>query len=195
MPSIRRLLGVAAAFALTACDQNRPLPSGPTLTADHRSDSEREAGERSVEGEGQYDILGLAVLFSYEAEQAGSKKAKGRFRVFTDQGDGLIVDFSGKVTCLAVDPDNHRAWIGGVVKRNRSTDPAFLTDIHEHGDDIWFRVLDVGGAPGLVDRSSFIGFQGAAGIQTSAEYCAARIWPDDNARTWPVTQGGITVSP
>lgn len=194
MPSLRCLLGVCACFALTACDHASPLPSAPSLTADLRTASEDES-EVSVQGEGHYDILGLDVQFSYAAEQAGEKKAKGEFRVRADEGGGLIVDFSGKVTCMAVDPVNHRAWIGGVVKDNASTDPDLLTDIHQHGDDIWFRVLDVGAAPGLVDRSSFIGFKGAAGIQTSAEYCAARIWPDNNARTWPVTQGGIEVRP
>lgn len=193
MPSIRCVLGVAAAFALTACDHPRSLPSGPTLRADQRA--ELDETELSVQGDGHYDIQGLDVQFSYEAEQEGNQKAKGEFHVRADEGGGLIVDVSGKVTCMAVDPVNHRAWIGGVVQRNASTDPDLLTDIHQHGDDIWFRVLDVGLAPGLVDRSSFIGFKGAAGIQTSAEYCAARIWPDNNARTWPVTQGGIVVLP
>ncbi len=92
-----------------------------------------------------------------------------------------------------MDPVNHRAWIGGVVTANRSTDPDVLTDIHEPGDDVWFRVLDSGEDHEVVDRTSFFGFKGAAGIQTSAEYCEVTIWPDNDARTWPVTSGNISV--
>jgi hypothetical protein len=36
-----------------------------------------------------------------------------------------------------------------------------------------------------------MGFVGA--IESSEAYCAMRIWPDDNARTHPVTSGQITL--
>jgi hypothetical protein len=55
-------------------------------------------------------------------------------------------------------------------------------------------VLDSGeGSAATADRTSLFGFTGAAGIQTSPEYCAAQLWPDDNARTHPVTNGNIQV--
>ena len=101
------------------------------------------------------------------------------------------MDFEGKVICLAIDPVNHRAWIGGKIKENRSTDPTLLTKIHKQGRDIWFRVLDEPSG----DRSTFVGFEGSAGFITSEEYCAGQPWPADNARTWPVVSGGFTLRP
>lgn len=190
MRRFRGLLGVLAGLALLACDHSRSL--APPAVSANRSAAEADEEHASAEGVGHYDILGLDVEFSFEAERHGrGDRAKGEFRVRADEGSGLFVDFLGKVTCLAVDPVNHRAWIGGIVIRNRSTDPDLLTKIHRPGRDIWFRVLDMGDA----DRSTFVGFEGAAGFLTSADYCAGRPWPDDNARTWPVTIGGITVRP
>lgn len=200
MPRIRCLLGAVAGLAFLACDHARSLAPTADPRAVRASLSEQDDdGVGSVEGVGHYDILGLDVAFSVAAErrhdQKADDKARGEFRIYADEGDGLIIDFEARVTCLAVDAVNHRAWIGGVVTANRSTDPDVMTDIHEKNDDIWFRVLDAGSGEGVVDRSTFIGFKGAAGFDTSPQYCAGRPWPDDNARTWPVVQGGITVRP
>ena len=189
MTRFRSPLGVLAGLALLACDNSRSL--APPAVSANISAAEGGEEQASAEGAGHYDILGLDVEFSFEAEQHRDLTAKGEFRVRADEGGGLFVDFLGKVTCLAVDPVNHRAWIGGIVIRNRSTDPDLLTKIHRPGRDIWFRVLDLGDA----DRSTFVGFEGAAGFLTSEDYCAGRPWPADNARTWPVTTGGITVRP
>jgi hypothetical protein len=35
---------------------------------------------------------------------------------------------------------------------------------------------------------------GFAGFESSEAYCAIQIWPDDNARTHPVTEGEIKVA-
>ena len=144
-------------------------------------------------GGGHYLLSGvLDIKFSMGANAKANGSANGQFRQFVDLG-GTVVDFHGRVTCLAVDAVNGRAWIGGVVTANRSTDPAFLTPINEVGRDVWFRVLDGGEGAGTTDRSTFLGFEGAADIITSEEYCAARIWPDNNDRTHPVTSGNIQV--
>jgi hypothetical protein len=95
-----------------------------------------------------------------------------------------------------VDAVNRRAWIGGVITKNLSEHPSFQAPRNEPGRDIWFRVLDSGeGAGADPDRTTFVGFEGDAGIITSAEYCAVQPWPDGNARTWPVTAGNIQVRP
>jgi hypothetical protein len=59
---------------------------------------------------------------------------------------------------------------------------------------VWFRVLDGGEGHGAIDRTTFLGFEGGGGTITSAEYCAARIWPVANARTHAVIQGNIQVA-
>ncbi|HEV8264746.1 MAG TPA: hypothetical protein VGQ06_07330 [Gemmatimonadales bacterium] len=193
MPRIRCLLGALTGLTLLACDHSRPLAPTSDPRAFRASLSEQDDGDLgSASGKGHYDILGLDVQFEFAAEQRNrNESADGEFRVYADEGGGLIVDFTARVTCLAIDAVNHRAWIGGKVTSNQSTDPDLTTKIHQRGDDIWFRVLDEGDA----DRSTFIGFEGAAGFKTSADYCVGRPWPAENARTWPVVQGGLTVRP
>jgi hypothetical protein len=153
-----------------------------------------DAVDGSASGHGVFSLAGSNVDFAFLATQQGGE-AHGRFHQRLDEGGGLIIDFDASVTCLAVDPVNHRAWIGGVVTENESTDPDYMTPIQQPGQDVWFRVLDGGDGPGATDRSTFLGFQGAAGISTSAAYCAARLWAAGNARTWPVTSGDLGVRP
>jgi hypothetical protein len=149
----------------------------------------------SASGGGHYLLSEvLDIKFSFGAVARGDGAAAGQFRQSLTL-DGLLVDFHGRVTCLSVDPANARAWIGGVVTRNRSTHPDFQGEIFAVGRDVWFRVLDDGEGGGAVDRTTFLGFEGGGGIITSAEYCETRIWPDDNARTHPVTGGNIQVRP
>lgn len=131
----------------------------------------------------------IPIEFAFHVKQ-DDDEAEGRFRQKLELQD-LPVEFHGKVTCLAVDPANGRVWVGGVVTRNLSVHPAFTTEIHEPGKDVWFRVLDTGKHSQDPDRSTFLGFEGAGGIITSAEYCDAQIWPDDNDRTHPVIRGKI----
>jgi hypothetical protein len=145
-------------------------------------------------GGGQYAIADLAVQFSLVAIELGGESAIGVFHHKTSY-DGLTADFKGRVICLAVDSTNSRAWIGGVVTRNDSTDPDYAAPIYQPGRDVWFRVVDYGSGTAEPDRTTFVGFEGAAGIITSRQYCQARLWPDADARTWPVTSGNILVKP
>jgi len=144
----------------------------------------------SASGGGHYLVAGsLDVQFSFSAVQHGDGTVSGSFHDFANDGQGTV-DFDADVTCLAVDRDLGRAWIGGVITANRSTDPDYTDALHQPGHDIWFRVLD-SGQPGQ-DRRTFDGFEGGT-IPSSAAYCQLRPWPADNARTWPVTQGNIMV--
>jgi hypothetical protein len=145
-------------------------------------------------GGGHFLFAGtIDVTFSFSAVGHPDGSASGSFHhSFTFEGQQ--VDYWGTVTCLSVDPINHRAWLGGDLTKVTSTHP----DVIElPGDDAWFRVLDTGPASSAdPDRSTMMGFKGALpGIDTSAQYCAARPWADGNARTHPVTSGNLTVSP
>jgi hypothetical protein len=193
-----KLRGLPAALALLlACDAQNGI--GPRPAADQRAalsapDASYALVPAAATGGGHYALPGLDVQFAFSAVLHGDGRATGQFHHEADEGGGLFIDLSGEVTCLAVDPVNHRAWIGGVITKNTSTDPDLLTDIQQPGHDIWFRVLDAGEGASATDRTTFTGFEGSAGIQTSAQYCAARLWPADNARTWPVT-GNVSVRP
>ena len=187
----RGLFAACVVVAFAGCsDSNISVSTDPGLRADQAGNGTPPAAT----GGGHYDVAGLIVQFAFSAVAQPDGRAAGQFHIQADEGGGLFIDVSGAVTCLAVDSDNHRAWIGGVVTRNTSSDPDLPTDIHQPGRDIWFRVLDSGEGGGAIDRTTFTGFKGAAGIETSVQYCAARLWPADNARTWPVT-GNISVRP
>ncbi len=187
-------LGVVGALA--GCDL--PAPTAPdavdesevTLTDLNESRVRRD----QARGRGLLDFGGgLMVEFDFRSiQKRSSLGARGHLRFEVVLG-GELVEFRGRVTCMAVDETEGRAWIGGVVTRNNSTHPSFTTPVHEVGKDIWFRVLDTGKGSDEPDRSTFVGFEGGGGIITSEEYCQSQIWPDDNARTQPQSQGKIVV--
>ncbi|MDH3734237.1 MAG: hypothetical protein OEU54_11925 [Gemmatimonadota bacterium] len=190
----RALIAAGLSMTLAACDA--PTPAGlasaesPTVALSGSS-----GGPDSAHGGGFLDFGGgLLVQFAFSANQNGpGMDAQGQMRFSVELG-GELIDFHGQTTCLAVDGAEGRAWIGGVVTQNNSTHSGFTTDVHDVGDDIWFRVLDLGEGSGAIpDRSTFVGFEGGGGIITSEEYCAAQIWPDGNARTVPQASGNIQV--
>lgn len=137
-----------------------------------------------VTGGGSFLFAGtIPMQFGFSAVQLGDGSAAGSFHHFYSDG-GFSYEFWGTLTCLAFDEAAGRAWIGGVLTKVETDDPEVGLAA---GDDAWFRVLD--SLEG--DRSTAMGFVGV--IESSEAYCAMRIWPDDNARTHPVTSGQITL--
>lgn len=193
------LLSAACLAVLTACQADPTTPSGsdPIDLPAFDAGPAESAGPYAA-GAGIFNA-GVLVEFRFSAAGLPSGDANGTLHFRTAVG-GLPIDFQGRVTCLAVDAATHRAWIGGVITRNQSTHPGFTTPIHQVGKDIWFRVVDYKRAQesDQPDRSTFVGFEGGGGIQTSADYCAARIWPGppgdvQDARTNPLRRGNLTV--
>lgn len=189
MSSIRRVWFVAASVA-AACEA--PQEPSPALTLAVAS---RVVGHAN--GAGVFNA-GVLVAFSMTALLREDGSATGEAFHSTVLG-GQLIEFRTRVTCAAIDPANSRAWIAGVVTENNSTHPSFTAARNQVGRGIWFRVVDYGnGGSGTVDRSTFVGFEGDAGIFTSAEYCARRIWPGPptdpvDARTSPLTEGNISL--
>ena len=130
-----------------------------------------------VTGGGEFLLGGFIPFdFSVSGVQHADGSATGEFR-FSAHVDPFVYAFHARVVCVAVDRVNHRAWIGGVITENRSTDPDLQLDIHQPGRDVWFRVLDNGeGEQTAADRMTFIGFTGSAGVITSQEYCDRQLW-------------------
>ncbi|CAN5569055.1 hypothetical protein BH23CHL6_BH23CHL6_06820 [soil metagenome] len=181
MKRIRRSTAILVAAALaTTLTAGTVLAGGGPVTA-------------AATGGGGNLIGTLQVSFSFNAIGKHDGSATGRLFHSVVLG-GQLIEFVGRVTCVTVDSDNHRAWIGGVITANNSEHPAFQNTEHQVGRDIWFRVLDNGEGSGAEpDRSTFVGFEGSAGFITSAEYCAGQPWPDDNARTSPLNKGNLQV--
>ena len=177
--------GMLAAMAL-ACGPTAPDGARSGLESNGQ-DLSKTGIEEKVTGEGQFvhPVFGT-VTFSFSAKRDRDGLVSGR--LYQNQHD-LGFEYGGAVTCFAVDEVNHRAWIGGVLTSSNDPDP-----VTEVGDDVWFRVLDLGKGSTEPDRSTFFGFdQGIPPFDTSENYCAAQPWPDGNARTWPVVTGNIKI--
>jgi hypothetical protein len=195
MTRIKTTALVITVSSVFGCQHAR-APTAPTETAAGRAvsaPSESGGVGGTTTGGGRYLLQNaFDTQFAFSAVLHRDGTASGDFHQHLESETGTV-DFRGRVTCMAVDPVHHRAWVGGVIEKNESTDPAFLGPQHQAGHDIWFRVLDNGQGATAPDRTTFVGFEGA--IPSSEAYCRDRIWPADNARTWPVTAGNITVNP
>ena len=132
-------------------------------------------------------IRRLSVLLAFAVTLAAAPSALGVGGLPRTTGGGSFL-FGGAIpmqfSFATVDAENRRAWIGGVLTKVSSTDPEVGLFA---GDDAWFRVLDSTDG----DRSTAMGF---AGFESSEAYCAIQIWPDNNERTHPVTEGQIKVA-
>jgi hypothetical protein len=185
-------IGGLTLATLASCDSVTP----PDVRAvSGTSASLQGALVRSTNGEGQSELppgFGLAdFVFSVHEKSDGT--VRGEFSMFRIR-NGLTSDFDGIVTCVSSDPLTNRAWVGGVITANRSTDPGQQTAIHQPGRDVWFRLVDNGeGSEAAADRITVLGFEGAAGIITSAQYCATKPWLAADANTFPVVSGNIQV--
>ncbi len=183
----------ALALLLSACDASQD-PTGPPLKPLFSAGS-RVTGHANGSGTFNIGAPGADIAFDLNALLRVVGSASGSVHYFADLTDfGLaIIDIRFDVTCLALDVALGRAWIGGVVTENNSTNELFATDPKRQvGRDVWFRVEDNGnGGSGTLDRSTQLGFEGSGGIITSKQYCEARPWLAAPAH--PVTTGNISV--
>lgn len=195
---IQRLSGFAVLAVLVACGEITEPASVESVDPSFAETANGAVSSGKLTGGGQYVIvLGsgteLESKFSVSGRQIGDgEAATGTFHHRTVLGEAI--DFRGSFTCLAIDEEAGRAWVGGVITQNKSVaEPWASGEIYEPGRDIWFRVLDNGEPSEGVDRTTFVGFEGGGGIITSQEYCDARIWPDDDARTEALTSGNLKI--
>ena len=180
-----------AAFVLAACDTTAPT----TIQGSASVASNAVESKTSGEGLAQLPAGFTTMAFAFSARVKADGSASGNFTEKYASANG-IVDFDGEVTCVGFDPVNNRAWVGGVITRNGSTNPAMQTAIHQVGRDVWFRVVDNGEGSGAAnDRTTVYGFTGAGGITTSAQYCATKPWAAGDVNTWAVIEGNIQVKP
>lgn len=189
MRSTHRFI-VVASFALAACGTPQEPSPAPSFAL-----GSNVIGHAN--GSGVFNA-GVLVTFSMTTLLRADGTATGEAFHTTVLG-GQLIEFRTRVTCAAIDATTNRAWIAGVITENNSTHASFTAARNQVGRDIWFRVVDYdNGGSGQLDRSTFVGFEGDAGIITSAEYCQAQLWPGPptdavDARTSPLTSGNISV--
>lgn len=190
----RRYSILALTLIVGACSSH----DEPTMPRATKASFNADGGvELSVSGGGIIDLSTAAVgdaHFTFNAIRKADGTVLGNFHERRERA-GLVIDFAGIVTCLTVDPVLLRARIGGVITENNSTDPGFLTDNHQVGDDVWFRVVDSGEGSEATDGSTVYGFKPTL-VNTSAEYCALPFtglpwW--NPATTFPLRGGNIQI--
>lgn len=193
MSAQRNRLAVFVSF-LAACG----TAADESLTAPPISLNQGVGVVLSVLGSGVVDFatpgFGNAE-FLLVAHRRADGTVTGHFRQSRTTPTGTV-DFEGIVTCVTIDPDfPGRARIGGIVTENNSTSPTFLTENHEVGDDVWFRVTDSDHGLDAADASTTYGFKPTL-VNTSAEYCALPFtglpaW--NPASIFPLERGTIQV--
>jgi translation initiation factor IF-1 len=171
------------------------VPESALLT---KSDDDDDDVKIKASGEGAVDLTvanGGFAAFYFDAKVRKNGKVSGSFRQSRVR-NGLLVEFEGDVVCLTTDPTfPGRARIGGVVTKNNSTDPAFLTENHIVGAAVWFRVTDSERGTDATDASTTYGFKPTL-VNTSEEYCALPFTglPQWNpASIFPLEHGSIRV--
>ena len=197
----RSSFGSILVLMLAACSSGtEPSAPVPATSAPTSAALKRDHGVViQAMGAGTVDLGGPAAdaKFLFVALRKADGTVLGYFRQSRMRG-AFVVDFAGRVTCVTTDPAfPGRARIAGVVTENNSTDPAFLTENHEVGDDVWFRVQDGGVGGGAVDASTTYGFKPTL-VNTSDEYCALPFtglpwW--NPASIFPLKRGIIRVNP
>lgn len=196
------LLAMACSGESPTAPELAPIPPGmlPSLPAEAFAFGGRLV---SAAGVGVVDLSTASnppgqfgdASFVFLAWRLGNGPAFGYFRQSRQSPTGLV-EFEGRVTCLTIDQNfPGRARIGGVVTKNNSTAPGSLTENHQVGDDVWFRIQD--GKSGAADASTTYGFKPTL-VNTSAEYCAL---PFEGLPAWnpasifPLKKGLIDVHP
>ena len=174
--------------AIACSDVTAPVPPTsprqPTLMAPAAS---MGGVELSVTGSGHVlRNLGEGdelTTFSYSAIRRADDRTSGQFQ-FDFRAANLVVH--GSVTCLTA--AGNIAWIGGVIDRLSSDDPA---DQELVGTDIWWRVTDRGQGEGdAADLTTSLLFT-IAGVPITAQS-----WCNDQPTRGverPINHGNIQV--
>jgi len=123
------------------------------------------------------------TTFSYSAIRRADGATSGQFQ-YDFRALNLVVH--GTVTCVTA--AGNVAWVGGVIDRLRSDDPADQALV---GTDIWWRVTDNGqGAGDDADLTTSLLFTIAGSPITAASWCAEQ--PTRGVQR-PIVSGNIQV--
>jgi hypothetical protein len=141
--------------------------------------------------------FGVDVQFAFTAVQRDpSGDATGNFHFSATSLTGQAIDVHGSITCVTTDPENpRRAWMGGVITKNKSEHPVFTGETSQVGRDAWFRVVDYGEGANATqaDRATMIFFEPAGGFTSAEGFCQSQLWFPDDRLTNALLNGNIQV--
>ncbi|MBT8131612.1 MAG: hypothetical protein KJO35_05025 [Gammaproteobacteria bacterium] len=125
-------------------------------------------------GRGIADGQGLKITFMHNVTRFENGTAEGEFKQSASTEAGTI-DIEADVSCATFDSPENKGWIGGTVRRNGSTNPAYAG---EAGAEVWFRLLDLGAEK----ETAFITttrFKNSK-IKTAKDFCDQQPWSDND---------------
>lgn len=184
--SSRALLALISAV-MACADPTAAPPFTAGARAPLSPNADVSGVELAVAGSGHvFRDLGAGpelTTFSYNAIRRADDVTTGQFQ-FDFRALNLVVH--GTVTCVTA--AGNIAWIGGVIDRLRSDDPA---DQELVGTDIWWRVTDRGeGSEDAADLTTSLLFTIAGNPTTAASWCADQ--PTRGVER-PINHGNIQV--
>lgn len=169
----------AATGAAELPPEKRPY-AGPTKIVPSKPDMAALSFGRGLAANDE-----ITVTFRFSVTEYASGKIEGWFEHSADLAAGTI-DIRAEVTCAVLDSSAQRAWVGGKVVRNGSTNPLYAG---APGADIWFSaaapVAEIGNGaitmPVLRDKE----------LGSASEFCSRKPWDSDGMLT--VRQGALGV--
>lgn len=129
----------------------------------------------------------MKVTFMHNVTRFEDGSAKGVFTQSAMTESGAL-DIEVDVSCVELDSEAGKAWIGGTVKRNDSTSPLHAGPT---GREAWFRVLDRG-AEQQTAWITLVSF-GEGRIATAAAHCDKRPWSEKGLLQ--LEQGALAIFP
>jgi hypothetical protein len=143
---MRRLLLIATAASLAACDRPVNLPTELSSPDNASFDAVNETGVvQSASGGAIRFSGGEPFILTFEASRRSDGTLQGRYHVNVMR---LDAKFDVVVTCMSI--DDNRAWIGGVIEK--SNNPLVV-----NGSASYFYAIDnAAGANGGVNPPDII---------------------------------------
>jgi hypothetical protein len=164
MPAFKNLAVLGVALVLVSCaDQGNPVE--PSLAGGGPSFASTGV---KLTGSGHHSrtVGGVTELttFSFTAYE-GPNGTTGHFQ-YDFKANGFHV--SGPVTCVT--SNGNQAWVGGVVDRVITENPAFESLL---GLEMWWRSIDNGEGSGAPpDSTTGLGFGFPGSVITAESWCA-----------------------
>lgn len=138
-------------------------------------------------GKGIAKGSGLDVNFMHDITLFKNGDAKGEF-AFSAIGEAGVIDIKATVACSELNSKTRKGWVGGKVQSNDSTNPLYVSAV---GDDVWFRILDLG----ATEMTAFVSLPvfKQKGIDSAATYCDKKPWSDEGLLE--LDQGALAIFP
>lgn len=127
----------------------------------------------------------MTVMFNANAYK--DESVDGTFS-YSASAEAGTIDIEAEIICVSLDNEAGRAWIGGRITRNDSTDPRFAG---EPGNEAWMRAAD----RNADKKQPLVSGPLTAGdkIENASDYCNEKPWSEEGL--YLVDPGALAIFP